>query len=135
MKSLKDTRSCRRARISDAASRLTWKIRENSETAEQAAGTARRIMGLLEADRRKIEALGRPAASALRMFQHAQTNPILSIKTTSKQIGVSIPTVTAAVQHMQKLGILREVTGKRWRRLFVYDDYLNILNEGTEPLR
>jgi len=30
--------------------------------------------------------------------------------------------------------LLREITGKRRRRLFVYDAYLNILNEGTEPL-
>jgi hypothetical protein len=36
---------------------------------------------------------------------------------------------------MQKLGVLREITGKRRRRLFVYDAYLAILNEGTQPLR
>lgn len=105
------------------------------ETAEQAVGAARRILALLEEDRKKIEALGRPAASVLRVFQHTQTNPIFSIQTASEKVGISFPTATAAVGRMQKLGILREVTGKRWRRLFVYDAYLNILNEGTEPLR
>ena len=30
-------------------------------------------------------------------------------------------------------GIARELTGKRRNRLFVYDRYLAILNEGTEP--
>ena len=29
-------------------------------------------------------------------------------------------------------GIAREITGKRRDRLFVYDRYLAILNEGTE---
>ena len=29
-------------------------------------------------------------------------------------------------------GIAREITGKRRDRLFVYDRYLSILNEGTE---
>ena len=36
---------------------------------------------------------------------------------------------------MQQLGILREITGRQRRRIFVYDAYLSILNEGTEPIR
>lgn len=71
----------------------------------------------------------------LRVFQHAQTNPILSIQTTAKRIGLSFPTVTASVEHLQKLGVLREITGKQRRRLFVYEAYMKILNEGTEPIR
>jgi Fic family protein len=101
-------------------------------TADQAVNAARRIIALLEADRRKIESLGRPAASVLRVFQHAQTNPILSIGGAAKKTGVSFPTVASAVEHMQRLGLLREITGKRRKRLFVYDPYLAILNEGTE---
>ncbi len=101
-------------------------------TADLAVNAARRIVALLEADRRKIESLGRPAASVLRVFQHAQTNPILSIGGTAKRTGVSFPTVASAVGHMQRLGLLREITGKRRKRLFVYDPYLAILNEGTE---
>ncbi len=105
------------------------------ETAEQAVSAARRILALLDSDRKRIEALGRPTASVLRVFQHAQTNPILSMQTTARKIGISFPTVAASVNHLQKLGVLREITGKRRSRLFVYDAYLAILNEGTEPLR
>ena len=105
------------------------------ETSEQAVNASLRILALLDSDRQKIEALGRPAASMLRVFQHAQTNPILSIATTAEKIGISFPTVTSSVTHLQKLGVLREITGKQRRRLFVYDAYLKILNEGTEPLR
>ena len=35
---------------------------------------------------------------------------------------------------MIRLGLLREITGRQRHRLFVYDHYLAILNEGTEPL-
>ena len=80
-----------------------------------------------------IEALGRPAASVLRVFQHAQTSPILSIQA-AKRAGVSFPTASQAVAHMQKLGILREITRKRRHRLFAYEAYMAILNEGTERL-
>jgi Fic family protein len=104
------------------------------ETSEQAVGAAQRILALLDSDRRKIEALGRPAASALRVFQQAQTSPIFSIQSAAKRAGVSFPTASQAVAHMQKLGILREITRKRRHRLFVYKAYMTILNEGTEPL-
>jgi Fic family protein len=105
------------------------------ETSEQAVSAARRILALLDSDRQKVEALGRPAASVLRVFQHAQTNPILSIPLTAEKIGLSFPTVMSSVNHLQDLGVLREITGRQRRRLFVYDAYLHILNEGTEPLR
>jgi Fic family protein len=103
-------------------------------TAEQAVSAARRILALLDEDRRKIEALGRSAASVLRVFQHAQTTPILSIGGTATKTGVSFPTVASAVERLRQLGILREITGKRRKRFFVYERYLAILNEGTEPL-
>ena len=36
---------------------------------------------------------------------------------------------------MIDLGVLEETTGRERHRLFVYRRYLDILNEGTEPLR
>jgi hypothetical protein len=33
---------------------------------------------------------------------------------------------------LTQLGIVREVTGQRRNRIFAYNEYLNILNEGTE---
>ena len=104
------------------------------ETSEQAASTARQILALFEADRRAIEGLGRPAASALQVHQFMRKKPIISIPATAEQLSLSAPTVTKAIEHMMKLGILREITGKQRRRLFVYDRYLSILNQGTEPL-
>jgi Fic family protein len=105
------------------------------ETSDQAVNSARRILALIDADRRKIEGLGRPAASVLRVFQHAQTSPILAIASAAEKTGMSFPTVSNSVEHLERLGILKEVTGRQRSRLFVYDNYLSILGEGTEPLR
>ncbi len=104
------------------------------ETSEQAIVSARRLVALLDADRKKIEALGRPAASVLRVFHYAQTHPILSIAPTAEKTGSTFPTVAAAIDHMQRLGILHEITGRQRHRLFAYRAYMDILNEGTEPL-
>jgi Fic family protein len=102
------------------------------DTSNQAAETARQILALFDANRRKIEALGRPAPSVLRVHQYVQRNPIITIPATAQKLSISAPTVTKSIEHMRKLGILRETTGKQRHRLFVYDKYLAILNQGTE---
>lgn len=104
------------------------------ETANQASEAAREILGLFERDRLLIETLGRAAPSALRVHQCLQEKPIISIPSTAARLGVSPPTVAKSVEHLQKLGIVRETTKRRRNRLFVYDEYLGILRQGTEPL-
>jgi Fic family protein len=105
-----------------------------AETSTQAASAAREILSLFENDRRKIEALGRPAASALRVHQLFQTKPIVSAPVAASRLDLSAPTVRKSIAHLQALGIVRETTGKQRGRLFVYDAYLDILARGTEPL-
>ena len=105
-----------------------------TETSLQAAEAAREILGLFEADRDRIEGLGRPAASALRVHQLLQQKPIVGIPDAAQRLGLSAPTIAKSIQHLQVLGIVREITGKQRGRLFVYDGYLAILNRGTEPL-
>jgi hypothetical protein len=36
---------------------------------------------------------------------------------------------------LENLGIVKEITGKERHKIFVYRDYLDSLNRGTEPLR
>ena len=105
------------------------------DTATEGAAAAQRILEVFAEDLRKIEELGRPAASALRVFEHMQRNPIISIPDAASKIGASAPTVAKSVEHLRRLGIVREKTGMQRHRLFVYQAYLAILNEGTEPIR
>jgi Fic family protein len=103
------------------------------ETAEQAAAAAREIVALLEKDRKRIKTLGRPAVSALRVYEHMLRRPILTIPAAAQKIGISAPTVAKSLNHLRQLGIVREITGRERKRLFVYESYVAILNEGTEP--
>lgn len=105
-----------------------------TETSLQAAEAAREILGLFEADRHRIESLGRPAASALRVHQLLQQTPLVGIPDASQKLGISAPTITKSIQHLEDLGIVGEVTGKQRGRMYVYTDYLSILSRGTEPL-
>ncbi len=105
------------------------------ETADQATTAAKSILKRFEKDRAKIETLGRPAGSALRVHQLMQTKPIVSVPLAAKKLGLTEPTIRSSLEHLQKLHIVREMTGRRRNRLFVYDKYLDILSEGTEPIK
>jgi Fic family protein len=105
------------------------------ETANEAADAARRMMALFGEHRKRIETLGRPAASVLLVYRHLQRTPILSIVNAAPKIGISAPTVAKSLEHLRQLGIVRELTGKQRHRMFVYEPYLAILNEGMEPIR
>jgi predicted transcriptional regulator len=48
--------------------------------------------------------------------------------------GVSYPTANKMILALEALGIVHELTGQQRNRVFVYNRYLMILNEGTEPL-
>src|SRR5207244_10847116 len=66
------------------------------ETAQQAADTSKEILTLIEKDRRKIERLGRPAASVLRVHQHLQRKPIIQNPATAERLSFSEPHLAKA---------------------------------------
>ena len=102
--------------------------------ANLASETTKRIVELIEQDRRRINALGRAAGSALLVFDHAVREVVLRIPETAKQLPVSEPTVATAIAHLERIGVLRELTARPRNKIFAYDEYLKILSEGTEPL-
>ncbi len=114
---------------------LEFFLEGTAVTAQEAAETATRILNLFSKDREKIQKLGRPATSALRVHEYMQRKPIANIAAIAKALKLSIPTVTVALNHLVRIGIVEEVTGKRRDRLFTYSRYFNIVSEGTEPLR
>ncbi len=108
---------------------------EGTETmARQAADTAVQILHLFESDRKKIRAMGRKAVSGLAVHEYLKAHPLTKIGPAAKDLKLSIPTVTSALETLIKLKIAKESTGKRRDRVFAYPRYLHILSEGTEPL-
>jgi Fic family protein len=104
------------------------------ETAEQAIHTSRALLRLFETDSQRIHSLGRAAGSALRLHHFLQARPITSIPKAAAALGQTMPTVTASMTNLEKLGIVRELTGYRRNRLFAYEAYIRILSGGTEPV-
>jgi Fic family protein len=102
------------------------------QVAEGAISTAERLGEMFRTDRARVEGSGRRAGSALRVHEALKARPIQSMPAVRDTTGLSFPAVSSAMDLLVELGIARELTGKRRNRLFVYDRYLTILNEGTE---
>jgi len=105
------------------------------ETATQASADAKRIIDLLERDRKKIASIGKASKSATKIQGYLLKKPFLSITKAAKALKLSVPTTTNAVQKVVEIGLLKELTGGARNRLFTYTNDLAILTEGTEPLK
>jgi Fic family protein len=105
-----------------------------AETAESAVATARRLLDIAERDRERIRERGRAAGSADVVHHALQRMPVCTVARLAKTTKLTLPTVLKALDVLERLGIVREVTGKQRHRIYHYDGYMNVLNEGTEPL-
>ena len=129
--------------------RLLQEVRENgsweawleffldgvAETADQASETATRIVELLKTDRERIGRSSARAGSALRVHELMRTSPYLTAAAAVRRSDLTMPTVNAAFAQLQKLGVVREVTGRKRDRVYAYWAYLDILGEGAQPLK
>ena len=102
------------------------------QTAEAAVSTAERLADVFRADRARIESKGRRAGSALRVHEALKARPITSMPEICRATSLSFPGASSGVDLLVELDIARELTGKRRNRVFAYDRYVSILNEGTE---
>jgi Fic family protein len=103
-------------------------------TATGAVDTAHRLLDLFKGDAERIRSLGRAAANALRVFDAMRARPLANVKDLAARTRIAYPTAARAVEALQQLGIVREITGRSRDRVFAYDGYIAILNEGGEPL-
>lgn len=101
---------------------------------EQATDTAKRILALFDKDRVRIQNLKSKVGSLLRVHEAMQVAPLLRVPKAVQLTGLSEPTVRSCFNILIEQDIARETSGKKRDRLYVYDPYLKILEEGTEPL-
>ena len=105
-----------------------------AQTAGSAVESAHRLLDTFRDDERRIATLGRNPGSLLKVYGVLRRRPVAAINDIVARAKVSFPTAARAVESLVEAGIVRELTGGRRNRVFAYDRYLAILNEGTEPL-
>jgi Fic family protein len=100
-------------------------------TANQAVDTTRQLTDLSSGDRDKISGLGRAADSTLQVHRALLERPIATAGWLVKKTTISPATVNKCLNHLESLGIVWELTGRKRNRLYSYARYIEIMNYGT----
>ena len=101
------------------------------ETSQQAFQTARRIIDITDEDRRSIESAGRRRGSMLQIHDAFRKRPIMSAGDVAKSTQLTTPTVNSCVETLTEMGLIKEITGRKRDRLFLYDRYFSTLDHGV----
>jgi Fic family protein len=102
-------------------------------SATEAVKTANELLRLAEADRTRIAALGRAATSALAVHHALQRQPIASAGALVKSTRLTAATVNKSLAHLERIGIVTELTNRQRGRVFSYRRYVEILGNELDP--
>ena len=104
------------------------------ESSRLVVQTTDKILEQFKTDQYKIQMLGKAQSSAYEIHQIFKSLPILSVTNLAKKVRLTKPTIHNAIENLEKSRILKEVTGKKRGRIYLYTEYYDILSEGTEPI-
>jgi len=99
------------------------------DVARSTTETTRRLVSVIEQDRRRIQGLGRGAATAARVHERLIAHVIGRPAAVAAELKMSEPPVYQAFSRLEEIGIAREITRRQRGRIYVYGEYLRLLNE------
>lgn len=99
------------------------------EISKKGRETFQSIQALREEVAHQCLGLGRRAQKAERVLTVLYRSPIVSARDIETELDVTSATANAIIRELVKLNILREITGMRRHRLYVFDRYLRLLTD------
>ena len=123
-------------RLMDIRTKGDWEtwvkffLKAVTESAEMANIAAIEIHRLHIRDRQKLQQ-AKPTAYTLQVFNEFCHDPILTSSVLLDRHKSTKPKIQRALDHLVKLGLVREISGKRRNRRYAYDEYLAILVRDT----
>jgi Fic family protein len=97
--------------------------------AQQAEGNIVALASLINADRRRLLAERKTGPLAYRLFEMLPMMPRFTIEGVRQSLHTTFPTATAAVQALEALGIVTELTGQKKNRSYGYQAYIALMAE------
>jgi Fic family protein len=94
-----------------------------AETANKAVAQAGRLMDLREASRARLKASPR----ALALLDELFTNPYTTVTHAATVLKVSNPTARQAVAALERAGMLEEVSGRTWGKLYLARPIMQVI--------
>lgn len=101
------------------------------EAAEDSLHSIKQLSNLHNESIAVIPKTSRKVDNVRAVFDYAEQHPILDISRTAEALGLSYNTVSGAVQKLVQTGVLKKMTNAARNRVFVYENYLDILRKDT----
>ena len=99
------------------------------ETAKNGRLTFEKIIALRCKSEQKIMSLGRRAKIGQELLKHLYSNPILNTKQITEKLQITHPSTNTLVKQFEKIGILKEITGFKRNRFFMFSEYFKLFEE------
>jgi len=100
-----------------------------AETAQKGKMTFEKIIALRQRCEADILNLGKRAKTGQRLLVFLYSQPIVSSKLICQTLSITHPAANQIIKDFQKIGILKEITGFRRNRLFVFSEYLGLFEK------
>jgi len=100
---------------------------------EQVVNTTKAIQRLERQDTDRI-LQGNSGHSGVLLLRYLMEQPVVRVKEVEDVLKISYSKANNLIAEMEHLGIMKQITKGKRNRKFIYNDYVNILSEGTEPI-
>lgn len=97
-----------------------------AETAQKGKMTFEKIIAIRHKCEADILTLGKRAKTGQRLLAFLYSQPIVSSKGICRALNITHPAANQIIKDFQKIGILKEITGFKRNRLFVFSEYLGL---------
>jgi len=98
------------------------------ETAKKGVNTFDGIMQLQKVMELKIKSLGSRSGDAKKIIDYLYTQPVIEVNRVEEIIQKSNVTAYKLINTLEKLDILKEISGAQRNKLYVFSEYLNLFN-------
>lgn len=100
--------------------------------ANESVASARDLFALVSDDRSRALAFDGMSMMAMKLFELLPRHPVVTAASVMKLLETTKPTAARAIDLLAEAAILKETTGKKRDRTYVYWRYLDRLKVGTE---
>ena len=108
---------------------LAFFLRGVAVVAADARDRARRIVALREEHRTLIiEHLPNSASNGFRLLDRLFRVPYFNVSAVAEDLGVNFSTANTLIDTLERIGIVREGTGRARNRVFIYQPYIDIFS-------
>ncbi len=100
-----------------------------AETAKKGTMTFEKIIALRHRCETEIMTLGRRAKISQLLLKFLYSEPIMSAKAIGQRLNITHPAANKLISDFEKIGILKEITGFKRNRLFVFKEYFELFRK------